>query len=76
MVKQLRKAKKGSTLFLENAILELLGLREEGLVTLTINHGCLVISPVNPSPVSDERFQACLDRVVVEHGDVLKKLSD
>lgn len=76
MVKQLRKSKKGSTLFLGNTILELMGLHEEGLVTLTLNHGCLVISPVNPSPVSDERFQACLDRVIAERGDVLKNLSD
>ena len=76
MVKKLIKSKKGSTLFLENSVLELMGLRPDGLVKLTLDHGCLIVNPVHPKTVTDERFQACLDRVMAEHHELFKKLTD
>lgn len=76
MVKQLSNAKDGANLFLESPILELLGLRDDGLVTLTIDHGCLIVNPVNPKAVPNDQFQACLDRVMAEQHDLLKKLVD
>ncbi len=76
MVKQLSKAKDGAKLFLDRPILELLGLCEDGLVKLTIDHGCLIVNPVNPKAIPDDQFQACLDRVVAERHELLKKLTD
>lgn len=75
MIKQLRKVGNSNALLLDKPILELLGVAERGKVKLTLTNGSLVVTPVEPQPMSPDRFQACLDRVIDEWGDVLEQLA-
>ncbi|HEY2252191.1 MAG TPA: hypothetical protein VGH74_14055 [Planctomycetaceae bacterium] len=75
MIKQLRKVGNSTALLLDNPILELLGVKESGQVQLTVTNGSLVITPVDPEPVTDERFQECLDRVIDDWGSVLQSVA-
>ncbi len=75
MVKTLRRVGNSNALLLDKPILELLGMSEGSQVNLTVTNGALVVTPVNPAPVKPDKFQACLDRVVREWGDVLEKLA-
>ncbi len=75
MIKQLRKVGNSTALLLDKPILELLGVKESGRVQLTVTNGSLVVTPVDPEPVSNERFQECLDRVIHDWGSVLKRLA-
>ena len=42
---------------------------------LTVDGGSLIITPAAPKPVDNERFKACLDRVVADRKDVLRRLA-
>ena len=75
MTKHLRKVGNSTALLLDKPLLELLGIHEGDAVSLTVTNGSLVVTPVNPRPVSDEVFQECLDRVIDDWGDVLKRLA-
>lgn len=75
MIKQLTKVGNSQALILDKAILELVGLEENGEVQLTVDNGSIIVTPANPKPIDDERFQACLDRVVKERREVLRRLA-
>ena len=75
MVKTLRRVGNSNALLLDKPILELLGMSEGSKVNLTVTAGALVVTPVNPAPVTADKFQACLDRVVREWGVVLQELA-
>ncbi len=75
MVKTLRRVGNSNALLLDKPIMELLGMSEGSKVNLTVTNGALVVTPVNPAPVEADKFQACLDRVVSEWGDVLERLA-
>jgi antitoxin component of MazEF toxin-antitoxin module len=75
MIKQLRKVGNSTALLLDKPILELLGVKDRAQVQLTVTNGSLVVTPVNPQPVSPEEFQANLDRVIADWGVVLKRLA-
>lgn len=75
MVKTLRRVGNSNALLLDKPIMELLGMSEGSQVNLTVTNGALVVTPVNPALVSPDKFQACLDRVVTEWGDVLERLA-
>lgn len=76
MIKKLRKVGNSNALILDKALLELLGLDENGEVQLTIDHGSLIVTPTNPKAVDQKRFEACLDRVVEQRREVLKRLAE
>lgn len=76
MIKKLRKVGNSNALILDKPILELLGLEEQGRVKLTINAGSLIVTPAEPRPVDMARFEACLDRVVEDYRDVLRRLAE
>lgn len=76
MIKKLRKVGNSNALLLDKAILELLGLEEGGEVQLTVSDGSLVVTPANPRPVDRKKFQACLDQVVEDRREVLKRLAE
>lgn len=76
MIKKLRKVGKGNALILEEAILELLGLEEGAEVQLTIHNGSLILTPANPKRVDKEQFEKCIDRVVSDRRDLLKRLAE
>lgn len=76
MIKQLKKVGNGNALFLDKAILELAGLEEGGEVQLTVHNGSIIITPAYPEPVSKERFEAALRRVVTERREVLRRLAE
>jgi len=76
MVKSLRKVGNSNALILDRAVLELIGLEENGEVQLTVSRGSLVVTPVRPKAVDQERFRECLDRVVDERRDALRRLAE
>ena len=76
MIKQLKKVGNSNALFLDKPLLELVGLQEGGEVQVTVHEGAIVIAPTNPSPVSKEKFDSALDRVVSERRDVLRRLAE
>ena len=51
MVKKLKKIGNGNALFLDRAIMELIGLAENGEVKLVVHNGSVIITPVRPNPV-------------------------
>jgi len=75
MIKQLRKVGNSSALILDRALMELIGLRENGRVQLTVHNGALVLTPADPAPVSQEQFEQCLARVVSRRRGVLRRLA-
>ena len=75
MVKTLRRVGNSNALLLDKPIMELLGMTAGSQVNLTVTNGALVVTPVNPAPVTPDKFQACLDRVVSEWGEVLERLA-
>lgn len=75
MVKTLRRVGNSNALLLDKPIMELLGMSAGSQVNLTVTNGALVVTPVNPAPVTPDKFQASLDRVVAEWGDVLERLA-
>jgi antitoxin component of MazEF toxin-antitoxin module len=75
MVKQLRKVGNSSAVILDRAIMELVGVEENGEVQLTVRNGSLVLTPVNPRRVSKERFEDCLSRVIRRRRSALRRLA-
>lgn len=75
MIKRIKKIGNGNALFLDKAILELIGLEEGGEVELTVHNGALIVTPANPRPIDKERFEAALERVVNERREVLRRLA-
>jgi antitoxin component of MazEF toxin-antitoxin module len=75
MIKRLQKVGNSNALLIDNAVLELLGLEENGEVQLVVTNGALIMTPVCPRVVDQSRFQEALDRVVDERREVLKRLS-
>ena len=75
MIKQLRKVGNSQALILDKPILELLGIEDRGSVQLTVTNGSLVVTPVQPAAVGDERFRECLEQVIKSRRKVLKRLS-
>ena len=76
MIKQLKKVGNGNALFLDKAILELVGLEEGGEVQLTVNNGSIVVTPARPKRVNPGSFKAALDRVVKDRREVLQRLAE
>ena len=64
MVKIIRKVGNSHALLLDKPLLELMGIREGAAVNLTLTNGSLVVTPVSPQPVTDEKFEAALDTVM------------
>jgi len=76
MIKQLTKVGNSNALILDKAILELVGLEEGGEVQLIVQNGSLIITPANPKPIDKKRFEECLNRVVSERRELLKRLAE
>ncbi|GMV81517.1 MAG: hypothetical protein AMXMBFR7_27010 [Planctomycetota bacterium] len=75
MVKQLKKVGNSSSLTLDKALMELVGLKEGGRVQITVRDGSIILTPVEPQLVDQARFEACLERVVSERREVLRRLA-
>ena len=76
MIKQIKKIGNGHALFLDKAILELVGLEAGAQVQLTVHNGAIVITPVSPRPVDRARFEAALERVIEDRREVLRRLAE
>lgn len=76
MIKQLKKVGNGNALFLDKALMELVGLEEGGEVQITVNEGSIILTPAHPAPVSRERFQSALERVATERKKAFRKLAE
>lgn len=75
MIKQLSKVGNSSALLLDKALMELVGLEEGGPVQITVQDGVLIVQPVSPTPVDEERFGQLLDKVVSDRRSALRKLA-
>lgn len=75
MIKQLKKVGNGNALFLDKALLEVVGLEEGGEVLITVREGSLIITPANPRPVDRERFEAALEGYPTSRRKVLRQLA-
>jgi len=75
LIKTLKKVGNGNAIFLDKAILELVGLEEGAEVQLTVHEGSIILAPVHPRRVDRERFEACLERVVAARREALRKLA-
>jgi antitoxin component of MazEF toxin-antitoxin module len=76
MIKRLKKMGNSNALILDKAIMELVGLEENSKIQLTVSNGSIILTPADPKAVDEERFEACLNRVVEERRDVLRKLAE
>ncbi len=76
MIKKLRKVGNSNALILERPIMELIGLRENGQVELTVHNGSLIVTPVNPAPLDKERFEELLNQVVTRRRGTLRRLAE
>ncbi|MEM6674562.1 MAG: AbrB/MazE/SpoVT family DNA-binding domain-containing protein [Planctomycetota bacterium] len=76
VIKRIEKVGNSSSLVLDKAILELIGLKEDGEVQLTIRDGSLIVTPVHPELVDDDRFERALDRVMESRRDALRRLAE
>ena len=76
MIKRLRKVGNSNAVLLDKAILELIGLEEGGEVQLTVSNGSVILTPAAPRPVDPKRFEECLNRVVADRREVLRKLAE
>jgi antitoxin component of MazEF toxin-antitoxin module len=75
MIKQLKKVGNSNAVILDKAIMELVGLEENDELQLSVHHGSIILTPTDPKPVDMIRFEACLNRVVMERRDVLRRLA-
>jgi antitoxin component of MazEF toxin-antitoxin module len=75
MVKQLKKVGNSNALTLDKALMELVGLEEDGHVQISVRDGSIIVTPVKPHAVDKDRFEACLDRVVRDRREVLRRLA-
>ena len=75
MIKQLRKVGNSTALLLDKPILELLGIKDHDKVQLTVTNCSLVVTPVEPSTPSQEKFEDCVERVMKRRRKLLKRLS-
>jgi antitoxin component of MazEF toxin-antitoxin module len=76
MIKRLRKVGNGNALLLDKALMELVGLRENGQVQLTVRDSTIIIAPANPQPIDPARFKTNLDRVMARRRSALRKLAE
>jgi antitoxin component of MazEF toxin-antitoxin module len=76
MVKKIKKVGNGNALFLDKPLLELVGLEEGAEVHLTVEAGSIIVTPVRPSTVPADRFEAALKNVISKRRRVLKRLAE
>lgn len=75
MIKRLRKVGNSSAVILDRAVMELVGLEENGEVQLTVHNGSLILTPANPKQASPEEFDRALSRVIARRRSVLRRLA-
>ena len=75
MIKHIKRVGNGNAIFLDKALLDLMGIEVGGEVHVTVHQGSIVITPTNPRAVPEEIFVAALDRVVSSRQEVLRRLA-
>lgn len=74
MIKTLTKVGNSQAIILDRSLLDLVGLKENGKVQITVSNGSLVVTPVTPQ-VLDSDFDKAVEKVIEERSEVLKKLA-
>ena len=74
-VVSIRKTGRTSSLPISKRMLALAGITEGSKVCLTASKGTLVIQPATDETLRQQRLDECLDEVMEEWGDVLKRLA-
>jgi antitoxin component of MazEF toxin-antitoxin module len=75
VIKKLKKVGNSNAVIIDKAIMELVGLEENGEVQITVHDGSVVLTPAHPRTVDQARFEAALERVVTERREVLRRLA-
>lgn len=75
MIKKLRRVGKSHALILGKPIMKALGLEAGGHVRLVIQDGALIVTPVLPPRVSDEKVREKLGVVIEKRKGVLARLA-
>ena len=75
MIKHLRKVGNSTALLLDKTILELLGIKDQDAVQITVSNGSLIVTPMNPAAPNTDEFDACVERVMKRRTKLLKRLS-
>jgi antitoxin component of MazEF toxin-antitoxin module len=75
MIKTLQKVGNSNALILDKPILELLGLEENGQVSLTIHEGTLIVTPAFPQFVDESLVQEKIEYILKKRKKVLEKLA-
>jgi antitoxin component of MazEF toxin-antitoxin module len=65
-----------NAILLDKPLLELIGLKEDGSVEITVDHGSIIITPVSPSTVPADRAKELLDKIVATRRSALKRLAE
>ena len=76
MIKQLIKVGNSNAIILDKALIELVGLEENGEVQITVHNGSIILTPAHPKAVDPARFEASLDRLVEGRREVLRRLAE
>ena len=76
MIKQLRKVGNSNAILLDKPLLELVGLKEDGTVEITVDHGSIILTPVNPASVPADRAAELLDKIVETRRRALERLAE
>jgi antitoxin component of MazEF toxin-antitoxin module len=75
MIKQLKKVGNSNAIILDKAIMELVGLEENGQVQLTVDHGSVILTPAKPHMVDEKRFQEAKKYIFKKRHEVLRRLA-
>lgn len=75
MIQQLCKVGNSTALFLDESILDTLGLTEGSHVQLTIHNGVLNVVPVNTSLSEAPTFEDTLEQVLERRKTALRRLA-
>ena len=74
MIKGLEKVGNRSAIILNKALLELVGSQENDEVRINVHNGSIIITPIHPRPIDAKRIETCLDRLLEERRDALRRL--
>ncbi len=75
MIRQLRKVGNSNALILDKALMETIGLDENGKVQIAVSKGSLILTPVHPKSVRPQQLEQALSRVVARRRGVLKRIA-
>lgn len=75
MVKRLTKVGNSSAVILDKAIMDLVGLEEDGEILITVKDGTILVTPASPRVAEAEAFRDAMHKFIDANDEVLRKLA-